>query len=380
MFPDWFYSTIHTTVWGWIALALAWALFCVILNHYLVKIAGGLGALKQFFSGEKNLKKIAALVRSQREIALQTFRSGAAEFSRIYRRDPLRIIWPFTVLMLPIIIAGVTHNQIHASVAQLEANGLNISSYRQPIFSLNQPNIPLFIIVVAAAQEVSHYIRYQHLRFKKNHQKPALMQYKWLHVTNILLFNLVIGYSVIYAILTFLDFGSALYFMLADDGITYLALHSDQMYGLQPAHQSVLLMIFMFIAMSLLPVTILIREKKHRWIYFAGLYIGIASVVIVNLVLILQFDSRLGQIQSSALQNASMNILPSGGDLNQLLSLLQYQLLTEMPGGFPIPDWMKFILGFRTLFIGYEFLILFSNKERLPSVADLVGVFRKSAD
>lgn len=379
MFPDWIYSAIPTTVWGWIALGLAWALVCIVLNYYLVKVAGGVGALKQFFAGEKNLKKIATLVKSQKETALETFRAGAAEFSRIYRRDPLRIIWPFTVLMLPIIIAGVTHNQIHASVAQLEANGLMISSYRQPIFYLNQTNIPLFILIIAAAQEVSHYIRYQHLRFKKNHQKPALMQYKWLHVTNIILFNLMIGYSVIYAILTFLDFGSALYFMLADDGITYLALHPDQMYGLQPAHQSVLLMIFMFTAMSLLPVTILIREKKHRWIYFAGLYIGIASVVIVNLILILKFDSRLGQIQSAALQSTLTNFLPSSGDINQLLSLLQYQLLTEMPGGFPIPDWMKFILGFRTLFIGYEFLVLFSNREKLPSVTDLVGVFRKNA-
>ena len=368
MYTDFIYRWIGLTGLWWLLVAGGYALFDYLYNTVMCWLTGGLAGMRL-----KPLEGAPSGTWRQRLGATlgqkaAAFKSGGASQWLEFRKDPISITWPLTILAIPTLLYGLTHTVVDSTVLGTSQAGIDLANYRIPFFTKVDDRIPFILIGIAFLTSVSTFIRYRYQRS----QATFFSKSAGFNFSRAMLFDLPLAFMVLSIILVWLDYSTALFWTLSDDQIIYNPLNKDLMYGLEAVYRSVIGLSFALIVLSLLPSVMIIREKeeKYSWMYKAGIYAGIFAVLLLVASLAYRFDQRLGTIKQETLQAELSDIrLDWEGldaeQLNGLAARLQYvQYLMALPGHFEFPSWLQFIFSARSTLFVFELLLLVSPAVR----------------
>lgn len=398
MYPDFVYewcvnrTGIHGH--GWILFGVIFIILYFVVDISVIWISGGVREIRNSQS-YKNLNIIN----------YSDFVRGGKKGWKKYTTDPTALIWPFTILAIPIALFGIVHFEITDSVNILHNNQLPIMSYRHPKLISWNNNLIYFIIVLGIVFSLWNFLRHEKIlpmmekrRTKKevNVQEPGYFfppkdieaseeKYNWLglstphHFVHILLFNLPVNFAIVSIALIWLDYSSALSRLLNDDQIVYELLNPDMMYGLKTAYDNVVFVSAMLIILSFLPTVLLLKEKPS--IFRTLMWLLIVLCVLISLViagfLILDFNNRLKTIHSSAMEEA-MNYVQLNlsmprriPDTQTLIEIMQYFLLMEnLPSKFEIPAILSFSLIISILLKIFELVFIVSPETKKSELSE----------
>ncbi len=325
----------------------------------------------------KDKRWILLHFRSLGKVGLHQSWIGANALYSKFRNDPLSWIWPFTVLMIPVALYGITHLYIDEIIVELAKARIVLSDY-YPFFLVRWNNIIQHLLWVLAGI-ISFLTIYRYHTQREG--------YTWFSTSLIfnssraIIFNLPLSYAFLSVIINWVLFSISLFMMLQDDVKKYTILYPDLMYGLKPAYEALLVLSSTILALSFLSVVVLYRERRQKYskIYYLGLYGGILLVTLIIFSVIYQFDQRLGNIKENALYEIISTVdLTLGGAVNeasngQIVNALHfYQIVLQLPGNFPIPPWVTYIFGVRTIVIIFELLVAFSPDVEQKTISKVV--------
>lgn len=376
MHLDFFYNLFKHQ--NWLVLGLAYALFDYIYNVVMCYLTGGLSSL-QHTQGIGICRIFSKNYAEKFHRIAQEFRKGAQKKYKQFLQDPISISWPLTVLFIPTILYGITHQVITHTLSSSFDGGIDIIRYRTLLFSNNSTNLQYYVWGIIIFSTLPTFFRYRYGRNTKVFFSESI----FFNFSRLLLFNIPIGYMVSSVVIMWIDFSIAIYKLLLDTKQEYVILHPDSMYGLKPIYDTVILMGFGLIIISLLPSVLLIREKgqNYRWMYYLGMYGGLLTVIVLVGILIYQFDLRLGVIKQSALAQVvpidyCFDCLKNIDNINTQLKFLYYELILTLPGSFPIPFWFEYVIGARSLFLVYELFIFTSPKSNRSFRETMVEILK----
>lgn len=377
MYTDNLYELLRTTVPGWIGWALAFAAFFYIFNSAASWFFGGLGNIE--------LRKLWMTKRinsfqSGKLFLISLFKQysvGANQRLKEFQSDRLSWLWPMTVLAIPTALYGFSHLDIEDAVLSLSDIGIDLQSYQA--IPLDQ-NIQFVIWIISACYAFRTFYRYQFERSRKNWFSKSVIH----SVLQAILIDMPLVYFILNLLLMWLSFSLSLFFLLGDDSISYPVLHHDLMYGLGKIHHTIMVLIISIVLCSFLPTINLIREKgeKYRNNYYAFIYFGIILLFMAIASLVFRFDARLGSIQSDALELIGnslekINMSDVRGQEGQVATYLYYfNVISGLPGDFPIPDWVNLIISIRSVALVLEVIkLVFPNIMKQSVVAKLLDNF-----
>ncbi len=294
-----------------------------------------------------------------------------------FRKDALSWSWPITILAFPTILYGLSRSKMIESVETLRIAGIELTKYRPALISNNDHNIQYVIWVIAIVIGFSSYYRYINQR-----SIPTFFsRSKFFTFSRNIIFNIPITYITINIIVIWCDFSFAISSMFLDNTINYPIFYPDLMYGLKPLYNLVISFSFSILSLSFLPILIFSREReqKYRWMYLWLLYGGIGFVIILGVFIIFLFDNRLSIIKANALNNlfliiGQFSILDSTktSSMNLEVVFQQFNIIKELPGGFPLPLWLSSLVGLRSVVFLYELLIFLSPKGLQKPILEFV--------
>lgn len=372
MHTDNFYRLINAMALSWYFLALLYALINYIYDIIGCWISGGNDQLRK----EGIVINLSTLTDNGRGI-FKIFNLGGQARLQEFKADTLSWLWPITVLAIPTYLYGFSYQIIIKTVEELANGGITLIDYRltMPLFNWSE-NIQFIVWFVAIFTSLFTFWQY---RNRPLEERTWLSKSDIFHGSRIIFFNSVLSYMIITTMLIWSDFMYALYKMLGDDILHYEILHQDLMYGLRPAYEAVIVLGLAFLAISLLPLIMLIRERSQRFSrgYYLLVYSGVIFVILSGAFVVIQFHIRLGMIQESALYQIISTVDLEISEIithkpEMLEGLWFYDLVSGLPGGFPVPRWLEFLFTARVVLIPYEIYTLFAAGGGKATLSDIL--------
>lgn len=374
MYSDTFYNFIQNWGIGWYLLSLIYAAWFYTFSVGMCWITGGIAHIRISKERLKSLlvkKQFRNLIRS----TTRQFLKGGRNRCYLFIKDPIAKYWPLTVLAIPVLLYGTTHSIIRDTLEKSMQGGIDITKYRLPIFSSCSEDIQFIIWGIAIITNIPTFFRYRLPRSKPTFFSESII----FNSLNLIFFNIPLGYVIISLITMWCDFCASIYRLLLDNNVIYAYLNTDMMYGLRPTYDAVLGLSIGLIILSLLPTILIIRERKEKysWTYYLGVYGGIFIILTFAIILISQFDTRLGLIK----QNALLGALPADFRIESLTedkiplaisNMLYYQILLNLPGNFPFPFWFEYVFGARGLIFIFELFRIISPKALMNPLVSII--------
>ncbi|MCB8951378.1 MAG: hypothetical protein H6650_05125 [Ardenticatenales bacterium] len=375
MFTDYLFNAVGAAGFSWLAIALLLAIFNYVYDTVMCWITGGLARIRLPSRDKIRTGSLWKDIRILSRLFWHQFRLGGRGRWQEFRADTLSWLWPLTILAVPTFLYGFTKSSIIESVQGLSQFGIVLDNYRLPLFKMLNDTLQHIVFAAAVINSALTFFRYRSRKAPTWFSRSAVF-----HLTRLLIIDVILGYMLMTMVFTWLDYGTALYSVLSDNSIHYQVLDPDLMYGLHASYQVIVLLCALLTIISFLPAIMLIREKSqhYNWTYYGLMYAGISASIILGSLLIYQFHVRLGIIHESALMvvTNSANLDPaqltSGVGIADLVALRFFSVIRDLPGGFPIPSWITFLVSARSILFSYELLLmLYSDGER-PTIRDML--------
>jgi hypothetical protein len=355
MYPDFFYNYLNIGL-PWIAIAIGYASFDYFYNLIMCSILGGVIQINKFNINSKNRARKLFTKYYFTEIK-RNYKIGSRKLLKEFYKDKLSWSWPLTSLALPTLLYGLTRKLAVDGVLSLTTNGINVDN-----FNLLPSNIWVQFFLWGFALILSLRTFY---RYHKERSKPTWFSRIWFFsFSRVLLFNFPLSYMVLSIIYIWAQYSTSLFLILSSNQIQYTIFHPDLMYGLGKVYNSVVTMGVFLIILSLLPALMLIREKREKYnkMYYILIYGGIITLFFLLSSLIIKFDQRLGNIREFALNSIQTKIqIGIPASIETISNLEYFSLISNLPGRFPMPALLSFLLSARSIALFFEIMKIISH-------------------
>jgi hypothetical protein len=367
MYPDALFDLVGVNGTAWILIALVCGAFDYLFNFVMCFLSGGLAGIRAHLDEKSKPRKSGTLNRrSKFWTTWSEFKEGGRERINDLLADKMALVWPLTVLAIPILIYGIGRGVISEAVQSLANIKINIELYH--VLPL-RPYLQYLVWIFSVIFTIRSFYRYHVERSEKTFFAKSVL----FHVLRNLLIILPLTYIIASIVVVWLDFSLTLYRVLIDNAIQYTVLHPDLMYGYRTVYKAILFMGVSLVIASLLPVVVFTRERgqKYQRIYTIGLYAALLAVFVSAGLLIYRFGERLEKIQLSALRAAtsaldmSLEGITNNPDTNQVAVGLQYfAIVSSLPDKFIFPPFLTALLSTRTIIVVYELYRLVKPRKK----------------
>lgn len=371
--PDSFYSFVDNVLSGsWLIPAIIYASSFLFFNSIMCWVCGGTDAAIGFLLGptakvKDVLKNWRKLVINKRETSLHFLEGGKIRWQEM-RNDRPTWIWPLLVIFPIVLIYGYGRQHLDETINQMASNNLDIRLYQPSEYNRLYQSIQYIVWLTCLGIVIWTLYRYRYKRSAPTWFSRSIVH----HLSQSLIFDLFIFYMVTMTMFAWLSYSIALFRLLRDDSIAYSILSADQLYGLDPAYDTILGMSLVLIGVSLMPLLTYFRERNqsYKWVYFALVYGSLGISVVLLVLLVYSFDQRLAAIKANELNIISSQLndvhqwhnLSDGVLLSRInVGLEYYQVVSQTPGNFPIPSWLSILVIGRVLFFIYELVAVSSG-------------------
>ncbi len=346
MYPDFLHNLILTLDTSWIVIAIGYAIFDYIFNIVVCSIIGGTTNISKFAKGKSKLLTTRKFIKE----ALNKYKIGSRKQIKEFQMDKLSWLWPLTSVFIPVYIYGTTKELTLLGITSLTNSGVNAGDY---LLLPSENWIQISLWIVAILLSIRSFYRYQ-----KERSKPTWFSRVWVFsFSRLVLFNTPLSYMILSIIYTWVQYSTFLFNVLASDHIQYTILHPDLMYGLGKVYNTVIIMGTSLIVLSLMPAFMFIREKKEKYnqMYLVLMYSGVITLFFMLGILVSRFDERLSNIQQGALSNFQSELSSNSiSEIKKVADIQYFSLVSNLPGGFPIPSWLGFLLSARFTVFFFE--------------------------
>ena len=341
----------------WYLIPLLWALLDYIFNIVMCFITGGI----------QNL----LIVRKRRSKDFsRLFLQGARERLLEFRLDKLSWLWPLTILAFSIFFYYFSIQYLTRLYSEIGHKIAPLEIYTPKIVKEYRQSIQNFVILLSYIIALSTFFRYS----KQRSDPTWFSRSKIFHLLRVLIFNANIAYSILWGFILWGVYFYSVYLLLVDEQITYNFIAPDLMYGLQPIYQSLIYYFFISLLLSFLPFIMVIREEGQKyegvyyWLISTGLLIVLGSSIYLLIVLHLRIKSIFQDLLT--LLSSFYEIEPSAQFSQDYLrkSIILSALLKDVPRNLPLPQWIYYFAGVRSLILLYELLSFVETTNKRPTV------------
>ena len=270
-----------------------------------------------------------------------------------YFRDKVALLWPWAVLFTSFFVYYKSKVIIYNYSDKIAHVLVDFYSFRLLWLRNSDAYIEYVIAFFALGIAFSTFYRYQ-----KQRQEQLWLNrggFRTVHFVRVILFDFPIAFVVISTIFSWVDFWSALYAALYRSRIYYNIFHPDLMYGLRPVYQALLNFAIFLLIFSLLPLFMLLREKRQSYhkVYYVLFLLGIVSVYIVSQVMLIQLNRRVEEIYSqiitAVIQEQDSLSVPFYQRI-ETFGVISNLFLREVK----LPNWLQIFFIFRIIIFALE--------------------------